>query len=118
MSAESTLYTLLTGNPGVTALVGTRIYPDIVPEGKATPYIGYERVATDPVAVMSGPAPAAIARITLACWADTRTAADAVAAAVVAAMVNTDFTHLASGSEVDEATGRLSTTVDCQILTT
>ena len=54
MSAETQLYTLLTGAAGVTALVSTRIYPDLVPEDKDPPYIGYERVSTEPVTTLEG----------------------------------------------------------------
>lgn len=116
MSAESDLYTLLSGNAGVAALVSTRIYPDLVPEGKTLPYIGYERVSTEPVNALSGAQLGALVGLTVACWAGTRVAAEALADAVVAALAPSSFAYLARGVEMDEATGRLAATVDCRIL--
>lgn len=47
MSAESQLYTLLTGTAAVTALVSTRIYPDEAPPGVTMPFVVYQRISTD-----------------------------------------------------------------------
>ena len=118
MSAESQLYALLSADAGVTALISTRIYPDLVPELKTPPYIGYERVGTEPIVAISGAALGQIANMTLACWSATRVEAEAVADAVVAALAGSNFIHLTRGAEVDEATGRLAATLDYQILTT
>lgn len=55
MSAESTLYSLLTaGSPAnpVVTIVGTVIYPLIVPQGKSLPAIAYQRVSTEYVNVV------------------------------------------------------------------
>lgn len=46
MSAETDLYSALTGNSGVTALVGTRIYPNRVPLGTVYPAIGYRMITS------------------------------------------------------------------------
>lgn len=48
MSAESTLRSALTGASAVTALVGTRIYPDEAPPNPTVPYVVYQRISTDP----------------------------------------------------------------------
>lgn len=45
MSAERIIYSLLSSAPGVTAIVGTRIYPLALPEGKPLPAIVYDVVA-------------------------------------------------------------------------
>lgn len=46
MGVESTLYTRLSGFTGLTNLVGTRIYPNIAPQGAQKPYIVFRRVTT------------------------------------------------------------------------
>lgn len=117
MSAESSLYAALAAAPGVAAMVGDRIYPDLVPEGKAAPYIGFERTATELFNSISGVALGQIAHLTLACWAATRVEAEAIADAVGAALAGTDFIHVVRSAEVDEATGRLAAIMDYQILT-
>ncbi len=45
MSADAVVYALLTGAGAVTAIVGTRIYPVVLPRGVPTPAIVYEMVS-------------------------------------------------------------------------
>lgn len=45
MSAESDLYSALSGASGVTDLVSTRIYPSFVPLGTDYPAIGYALIS-------------------------------------------------------------------------
>lgn len=45
MRAEKIVYTLLTGNAAVAALVGTKIFPGLVPQNTAMPAISYELVS-------------------------------------------------------------------------
>lgn len=115
MSAESTLYGILSAAAGVTALVGTRIYPDLIPEEKATPYIGYERVSTEPAATLEGTILAEKIGITIACWADTRIAAEQLADAVRTAMIGSGWRAESRGAEIDESTGRLAATLQYSI---
>jgi len=117
MSAESILYTILAADVGVTALVGTRIYPDLIPQGKAPPYIGYERVATDPIATIHGTILGTDAGMVVACWAETRIQAEQIADAVAAAMQAGGHVYTSRGAELDDATGRLAATLDYTILT-
>lgn len=116
MSAESTLYGILSTAAGVTALVDTRIYPDLIPEEKAAPYIGYERVSTDPVNTIHGTTLAQDVGLVIACWADTRLAAEALADAVETAMRAAGHLYTARGAEMDEATGRLAARLDYSLL--
>ena len=116
MSAESTLYSILSTAAGVTALVSTRIYPDLVPEEKATPYIGFERVGTAPVATIHGTILADEVQMVIACWADTRLAAEQLADAVETAMTAAKEIYTARGSEYDEQTGRCAATLDYNLL--
>lgn len=118
MSAETQLYALLSGNAGVTALVGTRIYPDLIPEEKDSPYIGYERVATAPIATIHGSVPGTEVGMAVACWAETRVQAEEVADAVEAAMRAAGHVYRGRGAEIDAATGRLAATLDYELLIT
>jgi hypothetical protein len=117
-SAETTLYSILSTAPGVTALVGPRIYPDLVPQGIATPYIGYERVSTAPVATIHGSILASNVGLVVACWADTRIAAEALADAVAAAMQAAGHLYSSRAAELDDATLRLAATLDYELLIT
>ena len=45
MRAEQVVYTLLTGNAAVAALVGTKIYPGLIPQNTAMPAVTYELVS-------------------------------------------------------------------------
>lgn len=45
MSAETAVYALLAGAGPVTAIVGTRIYPVVLPEGIATPALVYTLIS-------------------------------------------------------------------------
>jgi hypothetical protein len=53
----------------------------------------------------------------IACWADTRVQAEAIADAVASAMATAGYPYAARGSELDEATERLASTLDYTILT-
>ena len=116
MSAESTLYGILSAAAGVTALVGTRIYPDLIPEEKATPYIGFERISTVPYTTIHGTILSSDVDMMIACWADTRLAAEALADAVIVAMQDAGHLYISRGAEIDEATGRLAATIEYELL--
>lgn len=45
MSAEAVVYALLSGAAPVTAIVDTKIYPAVAPEGTALPFLVYEEVS-------------------------------------------------------------------------
>lgn len=52
MSIEALIYTRLSGFAGLTALVATRIYPNVAPQNVAPPYVVYRRItATRPGAM-------------------------------------------------------------------
>lgn len=77
---EATLYTRLTTFAGLTALVNTRIYPLICPQGVTYPAVVYQRISTEPrESCMVSDAGIARARIQITAWAETFTAAKAIA---------------------------------------
>ncbi len=87
MSAEETLYTALSNDAGVTALVGTRIHIDKRDQDEDRPSIVYQRTGTDPMMTIHGTVYAKTISIGIACIADTRAEAESVANAVESAVV-------------------------------
>ena len=90
MSAETDLYAALSASSALATIVGSRIYPDAIPEDQAPPAVVYQRANTAPVVTINGVALAEEVRFSITAWAKTRatadSAADAIAAAVVAAV--------------------------------
>jgi hypothetical protein len=79
MTAEEVLVARLKATPGVTALVGTRVYPMEAPQGAPTPWIVYQRVSTNPFGVLRGSSGLDDPRVQFNAWADTYSTAYAVA---------------------------------------
>lgn len=71
MSVETGIFKLLSGNAAVSSLVGTRIYPLIVPEGATFPSVVYQRIDTARNAnTFQNGAELPVARFQLTCWAE------------------------------------------------
>jgi hypothetical protein len=90
---EPKIFTALSGNSAVAALVGTRIYPLILPQKCPLPAVTYQRISGGKVFSCSGYSGLEGSRIQVDCWAvDVRGGArgyptvKALAAAVIAAM--------------------------------
>jgi len=65
------LYTVLTSDAAVSALVGTRVYPNIVPQNKAMPAITYQQISGLRNYTMDGPVGLVEARFQINCWSTT-----------------------------------------------
>lgn len=68
---EQALFEYLTGRPGLSALVGTRIFPLRVPELVTKPMIHYERISGPRMMSHGGPTGTANPRYQFNCWGDT-----------------------------------------------
>lgn len=93
MSVRLAFHDLLAAQPAVTALVGNRIYPLLLPRtGRVYPAITYQAISDPPAAeAEGGTLEAREARVQVNCWATTYAAADAVADAVVSGLrLNSD----------------------------
>ena len=86
MSIESELYDTLSGAAGVTALVSTRIYPNLVPENTANPCIDYSLISGTRFHTLMGQNDMRRGVVQISCHADTYAGAKAVADAVIAAL--------------------------------
>lgn len=83
---EEALRAVLLADAGVAALVGTRVYPLVLPQAGTLPAITYQVVAGDADYVMEGASGLAFKRVQVDCWADTYSAAAGLRAAVTAAL--------------------------------
>jgi hypothetical protein len=81
MSAATDLQALLLATSAVTALCSTRISADRMEQAAATPFIVYTGTA-EPQRSLDGSVHGTRTTFEIQCWADTRAAADALAAAV------------------------------------
>ena len=89
MSLESALYTTLTGNAGLAALVSTRVKPDVLPQGTVLPAVVYQRVSTPRSQVLGASQAVAVSRprVQFSCWGSTFDEALAVCSALRTALL-------------------------------
>jgi hypothetical protein len=94
MTIETDLYTTLSNDAGVTALVSTRIYPNMAPESAAFPYAVYQMVSGGRLSTITGVGDAIRKRIQIGNHSATYDEAKAVAAAVIAALEGDGYLEL------------------------
>ncbi len=85
-TVEQMLVKQLEATSGVTALVGTRIYPQAAPQGTTADYVTYELVTGRPVQDHGGSGGLHRARVSFLCHAATYANAKAVATAIRAVL--------------------------------
>ncbi len=86
MTIEDGMYTELTSDAGVSALVGTRVHPMLRPKGGTLPAITYQRISSIRDNSLDGPMDYVSYRIQIDCWAGTYAQAKALGDAVRAAL--------------------------------
>lgn len=86
MSVEQSIYSILSGNAGVTAIAGTRIRPIMVGNADGFPAVTYQRVTTSQRYSYGGNSNKATGRWQLNCLAATYAQAKNLAEAVKAAI--------------------------------
>lgn len=87
MSAESDLYTILSSDAGVAALVADRIHMQVMPEGEQYPAVVYSRGDEDPTYTIHGARVCSDVDIDIQVWARSPDQARAVMAAIDAALI-------------------------------
>ena len=80
------LYTRLSGYSGLTSLVSTRIYPNVLPQGVTYPAVSYHRVSTVRNSAMGSDIGVASPRFQLDAWGATYSDALSVKAQLKSAM--------------------------------
>ena len=89
MAIEALLYSILTADPGVSALVGLRVYPLVVPQEVDLPAIAYQTISGRPDYTLEPPGGRVMlnrARIQLTCQGSTYAEAKGLALAVRSAL--------------------------------
>ena len=86
MSLETDLYTLLSNNAGVIALISTRIYPIIAPQDATLPFATYSRVSTNNIFNLDNQSDLENASYQIDCYAETYLGSVAIADAIKTAM--------------------------------
>lgn len=93
MSIETDVYAALSGAAGVTALIGTRIYPNVRPQDSDVPCVVFDRSGTEVIQSIHGPILATIARVDVTAVSATRAQCESIADAVVGALVAAGFNY-------------------------
>lgn len=115
MSGGTTIYAALSGHAALTALVGDRIYPIAVPNGKAFPAVAYRRAATEYFPTIHGGAPDSKPAYDIVCGADSAIDAEAVADVVEAIP---DLLPINRTDEYDPETNIYASVVTVEVLAT
>lgn len=105
MSAETVAYSTLSAASAVTAIAGTRIYPDFVPTEIAVPAVAISRASTEYTTTIHSGVPIGV-DVMLEVWsmADTRKVAEQLADAVVTALGTAGFIMQDRSPEFDSDT--------------
>lgn len=85
---EQAIYARLAAFSGLSALVGTRIYPLFAPERPVSPFVIYQRISAERTGSIYGPSNIAIPRFQIDAYATTYAGAKAVATQVRLALDN------------------------------
>lgn len=116
MSAESAVYSALSASAGLAALVGVRIYPDVLPEEAIYPAVVFARSRTERIVSISNIDYGSDVAIQVSAWAENRTACDAAAVAVDAALLSAGILPVGRQSGYDDEAGLHASVIEVQIL--
>ena len=79
---ESALHSHLTSDAAVSTIVGTRVYPLLIPQDASLPAIAYQRISALRVTAQDGPSNLARSRLQVTCVAESYSGVKALATAV------------------------------------
>ena len=118
MTAEQTLYRILSADSAIAGLVDTKIYQDVIPQPDELPAIVYSRTSTEPVQTIHGVNVASFAQLQVQVWAKTRSMAESVSAAIVGALDDAGEPYTAKGALYDEETRAHGVALDITLFET
>lgn len=118
MSAETELYSSLSGMTGLASLVGSRIYPDAIPENSALPAVVYMRTGTNPTYTIGGVLVCEEAALSITAWADSRSVAESVADQIQSAVSASQNPATGRSSGFDNEVGLFAVTIETTWFTT
>jgi len=125
VSAEAVAYSALSGDAPLIAVVGTKIYPDVVPAERPLPAIAVFRLESRPLNTIHGGAPlGADVPVEIWCMAETRLQANEIAALCLDPLTAALFTIIGQRSDMvpvpegEEANGILASVVTAEYFET
>lgn len=86
MLIEQAIFNHLSTDAGVAALVGTRVYPVMLPQGATLPAVTYMRVSSTRMRTFGAPRMGRVARFQFTVWATTYLSRGAIVAALIDAL--------------------------------
>lgn len=105
MSIYSELYTALTGNATLAALVSTRIYATIAPSDVVAPFVVYQHIASAPASTHGEAHEIAEEMMQFSCYADTFSEAVSVRTALINALDSVPLPTFGNPTLQDSRTG-------------
>jgi hypothetical protein len=85
VTLEEAFYTTATANAGISALIGTRLYPLLIPQTSALPAAAYQRVTSTRETAHDGSTNFVTATLQVSCQATSYASAKALAGAFISA---------------------------------
>lgn len=101
MAFEDSLWSYLTGYAGLSALISTRLYPNVIPETAPAPAVAYQRISRQRWRSRDGYSGKSVSRYQFTAVGDTPSDARDVALQIVAALES--FAGTMDGLTVDVA---------------
>jgi hypothetical protein len=86
MNVGQIIYGVLSATAGVTALVSTRIYPDMAPQNATFPYIVFQKLSTQPTDTKEGVSPLDKILVQIDCYSGNYDTSHTIAAAIRTAL--------------------------------
>lgn len=115
MSAQQTVYSALAAAGAVTALIGPRLYPDEAPENTDLPLVIHQATLLQPETDLAGTVLARAVTLSVTCWAETRSAANALAEACCSALLSAGLTWTSRDDSIfDVTTGAYASVIGVQ----
>lgn len=116
MSAETIVFSALSGYAGLTAIVSARIYPDVLPEKTIYPAVVFSREATSPIRSISGHYFGSDVSMQVGCWGNTRTEADSAGDQASEALEAAGIYPKGKSSGYDPETDLFASVIEIEIL--
>lgn len=96
MGLEAGIYSQLSGSTAITAIAGTRIYPEVIPQGSSYPNVRFSIVVDEVVHGLGGPTTLRQATIEVDCFSLNSYSGVIDLAAAVESQLNTNSTTFGS----------------------
>lgn len=90
MNVKEAIYSILTADAGISAIVGTKVYPSVAPSSAVAPFVVYSVISNAPIQTMAGSVSTKY-RIQFSCFAFDSKTNTSVVSALHALMNNKRF---------------------------